>query len=158
MKKRLFIVLTSIILVAVLAVSLSACIKLGLKKDAVIDKLNESGYSVKHGKTDLPFNTDDLVQLSIDSCFTAYIDDVKDEQTVTVNKLYVYYLSNVKSADTLEDMIKNTKVKVTVDEQEKEMSIVDNLEYQLNKKCSYYRNDQVILVGDFESVALIRSY
>lgn len=159
MKKKILLIIVSILLVSLLAFSLSACIKLGLKEDAVMDKLTENGYLIKHGKTDVPLDLDKLSKLSIESCFTAYVEKIdENENVVTVNKLYVYYLSDTQSADELESMINGATISTTVDEQEKEIPFIDYLAQTLGKRCSYYRNDQVILLGDFESIALIRSY
>ncbi len=159
MKKKLLLIITSILLISLLAVSLSACIRLGLKKDAVIDKLTENGYSIKHGKTDVPFDNNELSKLSMDTCFTAFIEKTEEDGSkTTINVLYVYYLKNTESADELESMIGNVKKTVTVDEQTTEIPFIEYLANTLGKRCSYYRNDQVVLIGDFESIALIRSY
>lgn len=151
MKKKVLFAVAITLLAVVLATSLVGCLKIGLKKTNVIDRLTADGYTITHGRPPLPIDEELMRTVSTEDTFYA----VKSTNSGTAI-LYAYYCSNNDSADRLEKLIKEGKYK---DEGTgEETSFVDHYKGTTGKSCSIYRHDEIIMFGDYDSISLARNY
>lgn len=141
MKKKKFI---SILLVfttcLALAFSLTACMKIGMKKNNLVKKLQDSGASVEYLRTtpmtagESGYNFEDLIL----SKMTLTDDDGAE----TEEELYVIFAADEYSADWAEERCKSY--------------ISENAETLV--KWNVYRYDRVILCGHYKILAVARGY
>ena len=80
MKKTISIIL-SISLIAVLALSMTGCLMVTLRENAILERLAENEYTVMQSNSILPFSDPRMAGLKITKCFSAHkADDTINEQ------------------------------------------------------------------------------
>jgi|GEM_PF-870123 len=160
MKTKKFF-LKSIILVlcvALLLVSLVACIKIGLKANNVTARLEKHGATVKTGMRSAPpiegWATEPGVVVS-NIIHATYLPEwptdengdgveVEDASAYDQQVLYIIYADNKLSGDWVENACK---------------AYISNEENaDLTAHWNVYRSDNIILVGDYRLLAVARQY
>ena len=162
--KKLFLSLIAIVLLAaVLTCTLTACLKIGMKEENLIKRLKNHGASVSYERSSPITPEWQSKGISIkDILLAAYtegegevvdgstLDEEGDEEeqssvSVTVRQtLYVFYCNDKESGDWVEDKCKAYKA----DEQNGETV----------KNWNIYRYDNVVMIGDYQLLAVARQY
>ena len=152
-KKNILISIALILLVAVLICSLTACLKIGMKSENVIKRLEEHGATVKSNLRSAPVisgwkSSSDAVITNIISA--EYIPELNEGEGEEVSAdsetqiLYVIYCDDKKSADWVEAQCKA----YMADEEHAE-------------ECAHwnvYRYDNTVMIGHYRLLAVARQY
>ena len=104
--KKISTIILAITIMAILTVSLTGCLMVTLRENALIEKLGENGYTIMHTHSLVPFSDERMAGLRISKCFTAYkMDTAEDEQfgevATSVWEVSVYYMDDSASATAL---------------------------------------------------------
>lgn len=146
-----------VVIVAILSVTLSACLKIGLKENNVISRLEAYGATVKKNMRSAPViegwtsNADVAVKNIL---YATYVPDVDssagldgedvDMSAYEMQELYVIYTDDKKSGDWVEE---HCKAYVKAEENA-----------DVTAHWNVYRYDNIILVGDYRLLAVARQY
>lgn len=164
MKKTISIIL-SISLIAVLALSMTGCLMVTLRENAILERLAENEYTVMQSNSILPFSDPRMAGLKITKCFSAHkADDTINEQYDNLPsadlEVGVYFMEDSASASKL-----MTALQEVADEHNKayEDAIsalnVGNADLEeLPKRYLVYRYNDIVIFGDWQSVSLVRGY
>ena len=157
-KKILFSLIAVVLLVAVMLCSLTACLKIAMKKNNVIKRLSDYGATVSDSKLSSPLITgwqsaniviSDIIQavLNSESDASVTVGGDDDEEGVNTQKiLYVFYAGDKASADWIYNKCKEYKES---EEHSTECA---------NWGIYTYDNDHIVMVGDNELLAVARTY
>lgn len=137
-KKRNICLLVSLFaLISVMTATFTGCLKIGMRKDNIIKRLNDKGYSVSYlSTTDMikeqqsKYKIGDIVY----ACFT-------NESTAEIYAVYVYFCLDDKSADFAEQANRGY-----------------NDEAGTYSGWNIYRYDNVVMFGDYRAIAVARNY
>ena len=164
MKKAISIIL-SISLIAVLALSLTGCLMVTLRENAILERLAENEYTVMQSNSILPFSDPRMAGLKITKCFSAHkADETVNEQYNNLPsqrfEVGVYFMEDSASASKL-----MTALQEVADEHNKAyedaISALNggnaDLE-ELPKRYLVYRYNDIVIFGDWQSVSLVRGY
>ena len=164
MKKTISIIL-SISLIAVLALSMTGCLMVTLRENAILERLAENEYTVMQSNSILPFSDPRMAGLKITKCFSAHkADETVNEQYDNLPsqrfEVGVYFMEDSTSASKL-----MTALQEVADEYNKayEDAITAlnggnaDLE-ELPKRYLVYRYNDIVIFGDWQSVSLVRGY
>ena len=164
MKKTISIIL-SISLIAVLALSMTGCLMVTLRENAILERLAENEYTVMQSNSILPFSDPRMAGLKITKCFSAHkADDTINEQYDNLPsanfEVGVYFMEDSTSASKL-----MTALQEVADEHNKAyedaISALNggnaDLE-ELPKRYLVYRYNDIVIFGDWQSVSLVRGY
>ncbi len=144
--KKLFTTLLSIVVICVLMISLSACLKIGLQKDNVIAKLQEEGATVEYARsTPMTIVGQDSQDLN-DMLRVTY--DVDGKQEIA----YVVYAGNKDSAVWVEECCES----YITEQAEKNPEPADG-ETDFTKWI-IFDYDYMVVCGNIDVVTLIRGY
>ena len=164
--KKISTIILAITIMAILTVSLTGCLMVTLRENALIEKLTENGYTIMHTHSLLPFSDERMAGLRISKCFTAYkMDTAEDEQfgevATGVWEVAVYYMDDSASATALVSVFEDL-VKEYDKAYEEMMAKIESGEIgttlQLPKRYTVYRYNDIVILGDWESVSLVRGY
>lgn len=118
-----------------------------MKKNSVIQRLTDQGYTIKYVSYSEEIDGYQKSGVHIDDLVYATKDEsaVDAEDNPACSFVRMFYCTDTDSADWVEDMLKKFR---------------DENKYELvtNKKIEIYRYENIIFVGDFESVAIARNY
>lgn len=151
---------------AILTVSLTGCLMVTLRENALIEKLGENGYTIMHTHSLVPFSDERMAGLRISKCFTAYkMDTAEDEQfgevATGVWEVTVYYMDDSASATALVRVLEEV-VEEYDQAYEEMMSKIESGEMSTTieppKRYMVYRYNDTVVFGDWESVSLVRGY
>lgn len=144
MKKRNFVLIMLVLTMCLtLVFSLTACMKIGMKKNSIVKKLQDSGASVEYLRTtpmtagESGYNFEDLILSKM-----TVTDSADEEQSESEGELYVLFAADELSADWAEERCK--------------AYISENAETLA--KWNVYRYDRVILCGHYQILAIARGY
>ena len=147
MKRKIFITLCAALLVVVLTVAFAGCLKISMKKNSVIQRLSDQGYTIKYSSYSEEIDGYQKNGVHIDDIVFATKDEnaVDEEGKPAISFVRMFYCTDTDSADWVEEMVKKFR---------------DDNKYELvtNKRIEIYRYENIIFVGDFESVAIARNY
>jgi len=162
-KSRFVKILSIVLIVVVLSLSLTACLKIGLKKNNLISKLNEEGFTVNYiYRTPMTtgagskYKYDDILYVYKEGVSNNYQDQqidggvsgsesgTDDASTKSNYIMYVIYCTNEQTADFTEDQC------------ETYIALEDNATQCL--KWVVYRYDNIVFCGNIEIVAVARGY
>lgn len=142
-KKSLIYVVSVIALVVVLMLSLTACLKIGMQKKQVRDRLTQAGAQVTDERS-APM-VQGVSGLSIESILLAKLtvtDIVDGEEVELSERAYVFFAKNVSSADTIEKSCK--------------AYLNDNQDTIVH--WNVYRFEETIVCGHYKIVNVVRQY
>ena len=154
--KKLFIsIICSILLVAMLACSLTACLKIGIKAENVIKRLEDHGATVKSNLRSAPViagwkgSSDADIKNIISAVYVPALnetsteegEDLTDQETQV---LYVLYGGDKKSADWIEAQCK--------------AYLADEENQEICAHWNVYRYDNVVMIGHYLLLAVARQY
>ena len=164
--KKISTIILAITIMAILTASLTGCLMVTLRENALIEKLDENGYTIMHTHSLLPFSDERMAGLRISKCFTAYkMDTAEDEQfgevATAVWEVSVYYMDDSASAtalvSVLEDLVK--EYDQAYEDMLAQMESGDiSTTIELPKRYMVYRYNDIVVFGDWESVSLVRGY
>lgn len=155
-------IIAVVLLVAVLACTLSACLKIGLKQANVIKRLKDHGATVSYERSSPVISEWQSKGISIKDILLAVMpeaqevvdgstldEDSSDEQgesseSVSNETLYIFYANDKESADWIEDRCKEYK------------SAEENAE--IVKYWNIYRYENIVMIGDYKLLAVARQY
>ncbi len=138
--KRLTLCIFTLVLVAVLAVTLTACLKIGMREKNVVERLEGAGASVAYERTaPMTLNGQSGYRIGNILHATMVVTEGENEEE---QHLYVYFAQDVRSADWIEGECKSY-VKQNGDE---------------TAHWITYRFEEVVMVGHFRLVAIARQY
>ena len=159
--KRLIIsIIAVMLLAAVLVCSLTACLKIGMKSENVVKRLEEHGATVKSNMRSAPViaGWKNGSSISISNIIYAYYTPAAegDETLTTVEpegedehpeqELYVIYCGDKKSADWVEEQCKAYK------------NAEENADICANWSVYRYEDDNIIMIGHYLLLAVARQY
>ena len=143
MKKRLCLSVICALLACVLLVSLTSCLKIGMKQNAIETRLKDAGATVSYERT-TPMTKgasgyvfDDLVLST-----KTYLRTVDGQETEVVEELYILFCGNDPTADWAEKTCK---------------SYVSDNKSESDKWIAY-RFDRVVMCGYYELLSIARNY
>lgn len=143
MKKRLCLSVISALLACVLLVSLTSCLKIGMKQNAIESRLKEAGATVSYERTTpmtkgaTGYVFDDLILST-----KLYTHTVDGQETEVVEQLYIIFCGNDITADWTE-----TACKTYISDNKSE-----------SDKWIAYRYDRVVMCGYYELLSIARNY
>ena len=164
MKKTISIIL-SISLIAVLALSMTGCLMVTLRENAILERLAENEYTVMQSNSILPFSDPRMAGLKITKCFSAHkADDTINEQYDNLPsanfEVGVYFMEDSASASKLMTALQEVADKHNK-AYEDAISALNSgnadLE-ELPKRYLVYRYNDIVIFGDWQSVSLVRGY
>ena len=164
--KKISTIILAITIMAILTVSLTGCLMVTLRENALIEKLGENGYTIMHTHSLVPFSDERMAGLRISKCFTAYkMDTAEDEQfgevATGVWEATVYYMDDSASATALVRVLEEV-VEEYDQAYEEMMSKIESGEMSTTieppKRYMVYRYNDTVVFGDWESVSLVRGY
>lgn len=164
--KKISTIILAITIIAILTVSLTGCLMVTLRENALIEKLGENGYTIMHTHSLVPFSDERMAGLRISKCFTAYkMDTAEDEQfgevATGVWEVSVYYMDDSASATALVRVLEEV-VEEYDQAYEEMMSKIESGEMSTTieppKRYMVYRYNDTVVFGDWESVSLVRGY
>lgn len=142
-KRKAVLVLLAVTLVSVMIFGLTACIEIGMKKNNIINTLNDAGAPPSSLRTAPMINGESGLTFEDILYSTMTVsDDVDGEQMEIEACLYVLFAANEYTAEKAEELCKSY--------------IQDNPDSA--QKWSVYRRNRVILCGHFKMVAIVRGY
>lgn len=142
MKKRVLTVISALVLVAMLAVTLTACLKIGMQPNNIKKRLDEGGVAYTYERS-TPITKDGESSYSFGDlmhCTKTYTEIVDGVESEVVKEMYVIFANNDESA-------------AWAKEQADKYVSDNNLE-----KWNTYIYDRVVMCGYYELVAIARSY
>ncbi len=142
MKKKLFTILSVLTLTLVLAVTLTACLKIGMQKNNIKKRLDEAGVSYTYERT-TPITKDgerDYTFEDLMHCTKTYTTTVDGVETEVVQELYIIFAGSDAAAEWAKDKA--------------DAYVADNS----LEKWTTYIYDKVVMCGYYELVAIARSY
>ena len=146
--KKIFLkICTVVCLVALLAAicaALTSCMKIGMQKKNVIDRLNKAGAEIEYLRT-TPITMNGQASYRIGDILLATMtfDDVAEEEgSVKEETLYIYFAQDKRSGDWLENVCKEYLANNKDD----------------NPKWNVYRYDEVVMIGHYKILSIARSY
>lgn len=143
MKKRLCLSVICALLACVLLVSLTSCLKIGMKQNAIESRLKEAGATVSYERT-TPMTKGASGYVFDDLVYSAktYTHTVDGQETEVVEELYIIFCGNDVTADWTENACKTY--------------ISDNKSE--SDKWIAYRYDRVVMCGYYELLSIARNY
>ena len=137
------LLLICVILIAgLLGVSLTSCLKIGMRENNVRDRLNEAGVTVKYERTS-PMTSEGQNGYKIGDIMHGTMivsENVDDEAVEREENIYVFFAGDIRSADWVENVSKKY--------------VEDNALSHWN----VYRFEEVVAVGYYKLVAIVRQY
>lgn len=136
--KKITLAVVCCLISIILLVSLCSCMKIGMKKNTIIDRLEDAGATIQYQRTtpmcpiDAGYNLEDLILSTL----------TQDGEGAEVWTLYVICAGDERAADWAEESSKKY--------------IEDHLE-----ECAgwnYYRYERVILCGHYKLLSIARNY
>ncbi len=144
--KKLFTITLSIVMICVLALSLCACLKIGLQRDKVITRLQEAGATVEYVRStpmtavgQNSHNIGDMLRA------TAQIND-QDEV------VYIIYANDQDSFEWVKECCETYKADQIEQNPEPAEGETDYNSWIV------YTYDYMVMIGHFRMVAMARSY
>lgn len=141
MKKKLLLFTTSILVVCLLLATMTACMKIGMRKSNVLKSLEEAGATVEYKRT-TPMTKNGEKDYSFEDLIYATKAYGEGEDSETLQELYVIFCGSDDCADWAEESCKKY--------------VDDNPDTTV--KWNTYRYDRVILCGYYKLVSAVRSY
>lgn len=132
--KKILRAILLILLTALMSVSLSACLKIGMKRDNLISRLEKAGASVTYERS-TPMTEAGQRNYRLDDILLAKVQIDGEERHV-----YVIYCGDDRSGDWVESQFKASK------------------EDEVYADWLVYRYDNVVMFGYFKAVAIARNY
>ena len=140
--KRAFLIILTLLLTAVLAVTLTACLKIGMREKNIIERLEEAGASVVYERTSpmtlngqAGYRIGDIVHAT-----KAYADN--GDENETERHIWIFFAQDARSADWIEEECKKYL------EQDPDATA----------RWISYRFDEVVMVGYYRLVSIARQY
>lgn len=164
--KKTVITILSALLVAVLMVSLVGCMKVTMTEKSILSRLEKNEYTIMSGHSMIPTSDPMMSGLKMKKTIYAYKMDMAVHEEYgnipsAVWEVAIYFMADTESANQLEDSFKELaeQYQQTYDEM---MSAIERGEMELvteiPKRYMVYRFDNIIVLGDWESVTIVRSY
>ncbi|MBR2955939.1 MAG: hypothetical protein IKC54_01955 [Clostridia bacterium] len=164
--KKTAIAILSTLLVALLLVSLVGCMKVTMTEKSILSRLEKEEYTIMAGHSIIPMSDPAMSGLKIKKTIYAYKMDTTVHEEYgdvpsAVWEVAIYFMDDTDSANKLEDFFKDL-AKQYDEEYDKLMQQLENGEFDLTiqfpKRYMVYRYDDIVVLGDWESVTLVRSY
>ncbi len=136
--KKLTLIITCVAMCLILVMSLCSCMKIGMKKNTIVDKLKDAGATITDERTtpmapiDAGYNLEDLILATLK----------QEGETEEVWTLYVICTGDERAADWAEDSCKKY--------------INEHSDETVGWNC--YRYERIILCGHYKLVAIARGY
>ncbi len=144
--KKIFTILLSIGLICAIAISLSACLKIGLQTDKVYARLQEEGATVEYVRsTPMTIVGQDAQSLDDMLRATKEIDGI-------VQTVYIIYSTNQDSAEWVEERCRAYKEEQLSAHPEPAEGETDYNEWIV------YTYDYMVMIGHYKMVSLARTY
>lgn len=154
-KKIVFSIIAVVLLVALFGCLLTACLKIGMKEKNVIDRLKKHGAEVSYERSSPVIADWQSNGVSIKDILLAVMQDgdnavdgatldVDTDESENENKqiLYIFYANDKPSADWIEKKCKEYK----------------ETNAETCKNWNVYRYDNVVMIGDYQLLAVARQY
>lgn len=156
-KKSVILIVVAVLLVAVLTSMLTACLKIGMRKDNLKKRMEEYGATVTYSRTcpvitgwqSKGINIKDILVVTMGASEEENGDEESEEnggETVNTKLLYVIYASDKDGAKWIMEKCKAYK------------SAEENAELCANWALYEYEDDYIIMFGDRELLAVARQY
>lgn len=143
MRKKVALSITCVVMVCVLLASLTSCMKIGMKQNAIESRLKESGATISYERT-TPITKDakgyvfeDLIRST--KVYTRTVDGQESEDT---EELFIIFCGNDVTADWTENDCKTY--------------LADNKSD--SDKWISYRYDRIVMCGYYELLSIARNY
>lgn len=164
MKKAITIIL-AITILSILTLSLSGCLMVTLREKSILEKFEANDFTVLHTHSLIPFSDERMQGLHIEKSFTAYKEDssIHDEFGGIASdrwEISVYYMDDSESASKLvkvfEELVKERDTHYEDTLASLNAGNTEGLTYP--KKYTVYRYNDIVLFGDYQTVAFVRGY
>lgn len=142
--KRLLSLICTVAVVLLLSATLTACLKIGMNKKQVIDRLTKAEVSISYERSS-PMTASGQGGYKIGDIVHGVkpvTKTVDGEEMQATEELYVFFAGDVRSADWIEKACKTY--------------VNDNAETL--DRWNVYRFDEVITVGYYSLVSIVRQY
>lgn len=142
-KKRVMLTIATVLIVCLLAVSLTACMKIRMRKSSIVDRLEDIGATIEYQRT-TPMTKGGEKEYSFEDLIysTKAYNDVENDDSEIIQELYVIFCGSDSAADWAEDACKKY--------------IEDNPD--ITVKWNTYRYERVIMCGYYELLTEVRTY
>ena len=142
--KRILNIICLVLIVTLMSVTLSACLKIGMGKNKIIDRLNKAEVSISYDRTS-PMTEGGQNSHKIGDIVhgtKSFAKNEDGEEIQVTEHLYVFFAGDIRSADWIEEACK-TYVNDNADSLD---------------KWNVYRFDEVVAVGYYRLVNIVRQY
>ena len=164
--KKTVIAIISALLIAIIAISFVGCMKVTMTEKSILSRLEKEEYVVMSGHSMIP--TSDPMMAGLKMKKTIYackmdmtVHEEYGEIPSAVWEVAIYFMGDTESADKLEESFKEL-AKQYDDIYNEMMDLIEKGEMesvtQFPKRYMVYRYDNIVVLGDWESVSLVRSY
>lgn len=143
-KRKLFLAITSIVVLCVLLTSMTACLKIGMRQSNIENKLKDAGASIRYERN-TPMTKDGQGDHKLEDLVYAtmtYVETVDGVETDVTRKLYVIFAGDDSSASWAEERCR--------------AYVLENAE--LCDGWETYRSDRVVMCGYYKVLAIARGY
>lgn len=142
--KRILIFICAAVLIAALSVSLTACLKIGMRENNVLDRLNKAEVTVQFERTS-PMTLNGQNGYDIGDIVhgkKVYTEQVDGQDVEVEQEIYVFFTKNIRSADWAEEVCRKY--------------IEENPETAAH--WNVYRYDEVVAIGYFKLISIVKQY
>ncbi len=142
-RKVIFSAVGVMLVAALLAMSLTACLKIGMQEKNVRDRLVKAGAQTSYERTSpmtaglSGYKIGDILLAKL-----AVVDNVDGEEVESLQSVYVFFTQDSRSADAVEKACKSYM-------EENSETLV---------RWNVYRHEEVIVCGHYKLVSIVRQY
>ncbi len=145
MKTKKFIkILCAVLIVVALTVSLTACLRIGMRKDYIEKRLNKAGATINHQRTS-PMTEDGQNAYNIEDIMLAKLevaDGPNDDGEKHEDELYIFFCGNSESAGWVEEQCKSYR----------------DANKEQHPNWDVYRQDETVMIGHYKILTIVRTY
>lgn len=142
--KRIILIICTVLLAAILAVTLTSCLKIGMREKNVVDRLKDAGATVAYERTTpmTPSGTSGYRVGNIVHATMLMTEQHGEDASETEQHLYIFFAEDMRSADWAEKACKDY-----VDQNGETLS-----------NWIVYRYEETVMAGYFKLVSIARQY
>ncbi len=172
MRKKVALSISCLLLACILLVSLTSCMKIGMKQSGIESRLKDAGATKQYVRT-TPMTKDSKGYVFEDLIYSTkkFTRTVDGQETEVVEVLFIIFCGNDATADWAENACKSYVSKYGTDniydrsdifEVSDFPNLNDNFDNPSEMPKLYkwiaYRYDRVVMCGYFELLAIARNY
>lgn len=142
-KKRVLLIIATLLIVCMLCASLTACMKIRMRKSSIVDRLEDVGATIEYKRT-TPMTKDGEKEYSFEDLIyvTKSYSEGEEGDCEILQELYVIFCGSDDGADWAEEACKKY--------------VEDNPD--ITVKWNTYRYERVIMCGYYELLKEARTY